>query len=323
MAPAVPPAARATTRISNEMADQLVRAITGNPQATAPAALEAAGQMAPLARVMSGASRDTIRSSADELAGQLKSLGFQADVTHSGSAAGPSSYVRIYDPETGRFFVNPVRFSGHSKGSFNAGEVIDVQDPSVDIQNIVQEALALRSQGPSDVFKKQQLVDDLIQQGVGPKQAYKQADEMIAKGLLEPEAGVDNPLYRLTKEEFLGNPKIVSTKSSSDLKPRVLTTNADAPLEPFLDGKYQVKMSEDGAVVLDDGKPIASYNFGKTLVVDPKYRKRGIAEELVYQWRSRYPGSAMADTRTKASQRVQEKVWERIQNEKFASGFGE
>jgi hypothetical protein len=35
------------------MADQLVRAITGNPQATAPAVLEAAGQMAPLARVIS------------------------------------------------------------------------------------------------------------------------------------------------------------------------------------------------------------------------------------------------------------------------------
>jgi hypothetical protein len=53
MAPAVPAASRATTRISNEMADQLVRAITGNPQATAPAALEAAGQMAPLARIFS------------------------------------------------------------------------------------------------------------------------------------------------------------------------------------------------------------------------------------------------------------------------------
>jgi hypothetical protein len=51
MAPAVPAASRATTRISNEMADQLVRAITGNPQATAPGVLEAAGQMAPLARM--------------------------------------------------------------------------------------------------------------------------------------------------------------------------------------------------------------------------------------------------------------------------------
>jgi hypothetical protein len=51
MAPAVPAASRATTRISNEVADQLVRAIMGNPQATAPGVLEAAGQMAPLSRV--------------------------------------------------------------------------------------------------------------------------------------------------------------------------------------------------------------------------------------------------------------------------------
>jgi hypothetical protein len=40
MAPAVPPAARATTRISNEVADQLVKAITRNPDATAPRVLE-------------------------------------------------------------------------------------------------------------------------------------------------------------------------------------------------------------------------------------------------------------------------------------------
>ena len=52
MAPAVPPAARATTRISNEVADQLVRAIMGNPQATAPGVLEAAGQMLPIANMV-------------------------------------------------------------------------------------------------------------------------------------------------------------------------------------------------------------------------------------------------------------------------------
>jgi len=52
MAPAVPAASRATTRISNEMADQLVRAITGNPQATAPGVLEAAGQMLPIANMV-------------------------------------------------------------------------------------------------------------------------------------------------------------------------------------------------------------------------------------------------------------------------------
>ena len=51
MSPAIPAASRATARISNEAADQLVRAITRNPEATAPAVLEAAGQMAPLSRI--------------------------------------------------------------------------------------------------------------------------------------------------------------------------------------------------------------------------------------------------------------------------------
>jgi hypothetical protein len=40
MAPAVPPAARATTRLSNQAADALVRAITRNPEATAPRVLQ-------------------------------------------------------------------------------------------------------------------------------------------------------------------------------------------------------------------------------------------------------------------------------------------
>jgi hypothetical protein len=52
MAPAVPAASRATTRLSNEAADQLVRAITGT-QATAPQVLEAAGQMLPISRMIS------------------------------------------------------------------------------------------------------------------------------------------------------------------------------------------------------------------------------------------------------------------------------
>ena len=51
MAPAVPAASRATTRLSNEAADALVRQITGNQQATAQGALQAAGEMAPLARM--------------------------------------------------------------------------------------------------------------------------------------------------------------------------------------------------------------------------------------------------------------------------------
>jgi hypothetical protein len=148
------------------------------------------------------------------------------------------------------------------------------------------------------------------------------SDPQMAGLLDEPAQSAVNPLYKLTKEEFLGKPKIVTPKGSKNLEPRVLTTNENVDPEPFMGGKYSVKMSEDGAAVFDGDKVVASYNFGDTLVVDPKYRKRGIAEELVYQWRSRYPDVAKAKTRTKVSQNVQEKVWERIQNEKFRAENG-
>jgi len=54
MAPMVPAASRGATRLTNEAADQLVRAITRNPEATAPGVLEAAGEMAPLSRIFIG-----------------------------------------------------------------------------------------------------------------------------------------------------------------------------------------------------------------------------------------------------------------------------
>ena len=51
MAPVVPAASRGATRLTNEAADQLVRAITRNPEATAPGVLEAAREMLPLPRI--------------------------------------------------------------------------------------------------------------------------------------------------------------------------------------------------------------------------------------------------------------------------------
>jgi disulfide oxidoreductase YuzD len=149
------------------------------------------------AGTISGATRDVIRSSADSLASQLNKLGFQATVQHSGSKAGPSSYVQIYDPETGRMFANPVRFSGHGKGPREAAGVIDIQDPTKDIPNIVQEALQMRSQGPSKVFQKQTIVDDLIAGGMPSRQAYKEADKRVA-GLLDQPAQnvIENPLQQ-------------------------------------------------------------------------------------------------------------------------------
>lgn len=119
----------------------------------------------------------------------------------------------------------------------------------------------------------------------------------------------------MTREEFLGSPKIVGNRNAADLVPRAYKFLDDVEPETFKNG-LTAKYSPHGAAVFDDsGRVIASYNNGDTLVVDKSHRRQGIAEELVYQWRSRYPAPAQATTRTKASQAVQEKVWERMQRE--------
>ena len=124
-------------------------------------------------------------------------------------------------------------------------------------------------------------------------------------------------VYDLTKDQFLGKPHITTNDNAKFLKPSELTTLKGIKSEPFLKGKYNAKFNEDGAVVFDGDKIIASYHFGDTLVVDKKYRGLGIAKELVYQWRTRYPDEAQASSRTKASHAIQKSVWDRIENDKL------
>lgn len=122
------------------------------------------------------------------------------------------------------------------------------------------------------------------------------------------------PFRTMSRDEFLGKPRITSLKNASALKPRLLRSLQDLPRVPFLSGLTAV-YDADGAAVLDGDKVVASYNFGDTLVVDRAYRRRGIGLELVYQWRTRFPNAAPATHRTKLAQTVQTKVWDRIQNE--------
>jgi len=125
-------------------------------------------------------------------------------------------------------------------------------------------------------------------------------------------------LKKMTRSEFLGSPKIVGAFDASELRPRAIGAVEDAPAEEFIHG-LTLRKSPGGAAVFDGDKVVASYNFGNTLVVDPKYRKKGIAEELVYRWRSAYPEPATARTRTKVSQKIQENVWERMQREQASA----
>jgi hypothetical protein len=92
--------------------------------------------------------RDLIRSEADGFAKTLSDNGFKVNVEHSGSIAGPSSYLSIYDPETGRFFSKQIRMSGHSKGPFNSQGVLDISTAE-EKASVLDEAMKMRGMGPS------------------------------------------------------------------------------------------------------------------------------------------------------------------------------
>gem|GEM_PF-6406799 len=125
-----------------------------------------------------------------------------------------------------------------------------------------------------------------------------------------------HPFDGVTRDEFLGSPKITSNANASSLVPKVLASVEPVESVPFNAGVgLTAKYHENGAAVLKGDKVIASYNLGDTLVVAKGHRRKGIAEELVYQWRMRFPQSQPATSRTKASQKLQEKVWDRIQSE--------
>lgn len=138
--------------------------------------------------------------------------------------------------------------------------------------------------------------------------------EEVPRTLYQSSAQAE-PFRGMTREEFLGEPRITPNANAADLRPRALRELDDVEAVPFGDGDLTAKYGAGSAAVFDGDKVVASYNFGDTLVVDKAYRRRGIGEELVYQWRTSNPQAAPARERTKASQALQEKVWDRIQQE--------
>jgi len=97
----------------------------------------------------------SVRQMAEDAATRLRELGFEPTVGHSGSAMGPSSYVKVYDPQTGRFITDPLRISDHSKGPFNSTLVHDARGPD-DIQAFIDAAQKMRAMGPTDAMLMQQ-----------------------------------------------------------------------------------------------------------------------------------------------------------------------
>lgn len=132
-----------------------------------------------------------------------------------------------------------------------------------------------------------------------------------------PPAAPDLTDYTATREAFLGTPRVDRTRSHY-VAPKMRPNDTYAGPEPFMGGKYTIRRGEGSSVVFDGDTPIALYG-GQMLTVAPKYRKQGIAEELVYDYRTKHPGEPPASSRTPAAQRVQERVWKRIELERKAA----
>lgn len=89
--------------------------------------------------------RQKVQGEADKLAATLRQKEFEANVDHSGSALGPSSYVSVWDPETRRVIRLPARFSNHSKGPRESQGVFEMREDDDSIQKFIDLADSLRS----------------------------------------------------------------------------------------------------------------------------------------------------------------------------------
>lgn len=125
-----------------------------------------------------------LQSKANDLAKQLRDAGFEATVSHSGSVAGPSSYVNVFDPDTGRFLKNAVRFSGHSKGVKESAGVWDMSSQA-DVDAVMAAAIDMRNMGPADNWKKLKAIEDAATEAVAMKNhnRLKRIEEKLQSGI--------------------------------------------------------------------------------------------------------------------------------------------
>jgi hypothetical protein len=121
------------------------------------------------------ATKKEVKDLAEKFANEFNNMGFSATVEHSGSKAGVSSYIKVYDPQTGRYLAKPIRISDHSKGVKESQSVIEVLNPLKDFKKIVNLLQEMRKTGESLVVKQDRYAQQLIADGFKPKQAYKKA----------------------------------------------------------------------------------------------------------------------------------------------------
>lgn len=127
------------------------------------------------------ASKSEVKNLANDFADQFKQMGFVVTLDHSGSKAGASSYLRVSDPQTGRFLSKPIRISDHSKGARELDANINVLNPQEDFAKITSALNEMRAKGDTLVFKQNKYAQELIDSGVKPKTAYQRAKTELAE----------------------------------------------------------------------------------------------------------------------------------------------
>jgi hypothetical protein len=132
------------------------------------------------------ANRSEVKNVANDFADQFKQMGFDVTLDHSGSKAGASSYLRVSDPQTGRFLSKPIRISDHSKGARELDANINVLNPQEDFAKITSALNDMRAKGDTLVFKQDRYAQELIASGVKPKTAYQRAKTEIAENQQSP-----------------------------------------------------------------------------------------------------------------------------------------
>lgn len=126
-------------------------------------------------------SKSEVKNVAENFSDQFRKMGFDVTLDHSGSAAGASSYLRVSDPQTGRFLSKPIRISDHSKGAKELDANINVLNPQEDFAKITSVLNDMRAKGETLVFKQDKYAQELIASGVKPKTAYQRARTEITE----------------------------------------------------------------------------------------------------------------------------------------------
>lgn len=179
--------------------------------------------------VITPQSKKELKSLADSFAEQIRALGFDAKVEHSGSKAGASSYINVSDSKTGRFLTKPIRISDHSKGPFESQNVIDILNPEDDFPKVFEELNKMRAMGESLVFKQQKYAQSLIDDGVKPKVAYQRAKDEVKETLT-------STLYQAGGAVHMGIGGLLKLKNAVKGAQKVLpAAERDANLAKFLD----------------------------------------------------------------------------------------